>query len=194
VLGRNVILHPNASVGADGFGFVTPEPGSVEAARSGGTVDARNLEIVKINTIGNVVIGDDVEIGANSAIDSATLGSTTIGAGTKIDNLVQIGHNCRVGENCLIAGQVGIAGSTVLGDRVVVAGGAGIADHRKVGDDAIILPLSGVGQDVPSKEIWGGYPAMPKDAKAEELLNIARIKRLIRDVRELKADIDALRK
>lgn len=194
VLGARVIVHMNASIGADGFGYVTPEPGSVESARKGGKVDATNLEIVKINTIGNVVIGEDVEIGANCAIDSATLGATTVGAGTKIDNQVQIGHNCRIGGNCLIAGQVGIAGSTQIGDRVVIAGGAGIGDHRKVGDDAIILPMSGVGQDVPPKEIWGGYPAGPKDDKAEELMNIARIKRLIRDVRDLKADVAALRK
>jgi UDP-3-O-[3-hydroxymyristoyl] glucosamine N-acyltransferase len=194
VVGARVIIHMNASIGADGFGYVTPEPGSVEAARKGGKVDAVNLEIIKINTIGNVTLGDDVEIGANCAIDSGTLGPTAIGTGTKIDNLVQIGHNCRIGENCLIAGQVGIAGSTQIGDRVVIAGGAGIGDHRKVGNDAIILPKSGVGQDVPPREIWGGYPAAPKDDKAEELMNIARIKRLIRDVRNLQADVAALRK
>ena len=194
VVGADCVLQPNAALGGDGFGFVTPEMGSVEAARKTGEVSATNVEIVRINSIGNVVVGDNVEIGAGTCIDRGTLGPTRIGTGTKIDNLVQIGHNVTVGENCLIAGNVGIAGSTKIGSRVVIAGGSGIGDHLTVGDDVIILGMSGVARSIPSQEIWGGIPAAPKDEKKIELFNIARLPRLTRDFDQLKRRVAALEK
>lgn len=192
VVGADCILQPNAVLGSDGFGFVTPEMGSVEAARKTGEVSATNVEIVRINSIGNVVVGDDVEIGAGSCVDRGTLGPSRIGNGTKIDNLVQIGHNVTIGENCLIAGNVGIAGSTKIGSRVVIAGGSGIGDHLTVGDDVIILGMSGVARSIPSRQIWGGAPAGPKDEKKVELFSIARLPRLIREFDQLKRRVAAL--
>ncbi len=192
VLGNRVIVQPNATIGSDGFGFVTPERGSVESARETGRVEAQNLRIVRINSIGNVVVGDDVEIGSNTCIDRGTLGSTRIGRGTKIDNLVQIGHNCTIGENCLIAGMVGISGSATVGNRVTLAGRVGIADHLKVGDDAIVMAGSGVGQSVPAREIWAGFPAQPR-AVAERLLrSTLRLPRIHRDVEDLKTRVTGL--
>lgn len=193
-LGDNVIVHANAVIGSDGFSFVTPEVGSVETAKKTGKVEARNLTIVRSPSNGTVVIGDDVEIGAGSTVDRGTLGATTIGRGTKIDNLVHIGHNCRIGENCMFAGQTGIAGSVEIGDRVVLAGQVGVADHLTIGDDAIVMAGSGVGRNIPAGEVHGGYPAMPKDKKLDELLNVARLGRIIPDVVKLKRRVAELEK
>jgi UDP-3-O-[3-hydroxymyristoyl] glucosamine N-acyltransferase len=187
VLGDRVIVQPNAAIGADGFSFVTPEKGSIESAReSGGRIEAQNLEIVRINSVGNVVVGDDAEIGAGTCIDRGTLGATRIGRGTKIDNLVQIGHNCTIGENCLIAGMCGISGSVTLGDRVTLAGGVGIADHVSIGDDAIIMARSGVGTSIPAREIWFGYPALPRLQAARMLMNARRAALVMQDVDDIK--------
>jgi len=195
VLGQRVIVQPNAVIGADGFGFVTPEKGSIESAKeSGGRIEAQNTAIVRINSIGTVVIGDDVEIGAGTCIDRGTLGATRIGRGTKIDNLVQIGHNCTIGENCLIAGQTGVSGSVTLGNRVTLAGGVGVADHVSIGDDAIVMARSGVGVHVPAREVWGGYPAMPRDEAAKVFLNSRRLPRVLRDLEELKGRLARLEK
>lgn len=193
-VGEDCVIQPNAVLGGDGFGFVTPEMGSVEAARKTGEVSATNVELVRINSIGNVVVGNNVEIGSGTCIDRGTLGPTRIGNGTKIDNLVQIGHNVTIGDTCLIAGKVGIAGSTKIGSRVVIAGGSGIGDHLTVGDDVIILGMSGVARDVPSREIWGGIPAGSKDEKKLELFSIARLPRLIRDFDQVKRRLAALEK
>lgn len=186
-IGNRVIIHHNASVGADGFSFVTPEQASFEAAKTGGDfVTTNNRDIRRINSIGTVVIGDDVEIGACSTIDRANLGATVIGRGTKIDNQVQIAHNCHIGEDCLISGCVGISGSCRLGDRVVLAGGVGLADHIEVGDDAVVGAGSGVWRNVPPKQVVLGYPAAPKSEALERELNIGRLRRLIRDVADLR--------
>lgn len=192
-IGDNVIIHSNAVIGSDGFSFVTPEVGSVETAKRTGKIEARNLAIVRMHSNGTVVIGDDVEIGAGSTVDRATLGATTISRGTKIDNLVNVGHNCRIGENCLFAGQTGISGSVEIGDRVVFGGQVGIADHLTIGDDAIVVAGSGVGRNVPPKEVQGGYPAGPWKEKLEAMLNVTRLSRIVRDVVNLKrrvADIE----
>jgi UDP-3-O-[3-hydroxymyristoyl] glucosamine N-acyltransferase len=141
-LGERVILHPGVRIGQDGFGYVV----------SGG-------KHLKIPQIGAVVVGDDVEIGANSTIDRGANRDTVIGCGTKIDNLVQIAHNVVVGRNCVIVSQVGIAGSTTLGDYVAVGGHSAIAGHLTIGDGAQIAAASGVMHDVPAKERWGGAPA-----------------------------------
>ncbi len=193
VLGARVIVKPNAVIGSDGFSFVTPEKGSVESAReSNGRIAAQNVAIVRINSIGNVVIGDDCEIGAGSCIDRGTLGPTRIGRGTKIDNLVQVAHNCTIGENCLIAGMAGISGSVTLGDRVVLGGNVGVADHITIGDDAMVMAGSGVGQHIPAREIWGGYPALPREEIKALWLHTRRLPRMLRDLERLRARLDRL--
>lgn len=143
-IGRRCILHSGVVIGSDGFGFAT------EGGRHH-----------KIPQIGTVRIEDDVEIGANSTVDRATLGETVIGEGTKIDNLVQIGHNVRIGKHCLLVSQVGIAGSTELGDYVVAAGQSGLSGHLKIGKGAQIGGASAVFHDVPDGAKMVGNPAIP---------------------------------
>ncbi|MBP2300235.1 UDP-3-O-(3-hydroxymyristoyl)glucosamine N-acyltransferase [Azospirillum picis] len=191
-MGARCIIHPNAAVGNDGFSFVTPEPGSVESAKTTGRVVGTNVLIRRVNSIGTVVLGDDVEIGAGATIDRGTVTATRIGNGTKIDNLVQIGHNVQVGTNCMLCGHVGIAGSTEIGDRVVLAGKVGVADHVKIGSDAVVAANSGVGTDIPPKSVWMGYPAVPRTRAFEQYKGLARLKRLFADVAELKKRLTAL--
>lgn len=145
-LGSRVRLHANAVIGADGFGY---RP----------SADGRSL--VKIPHAGNVEIGDDVEVGANTAIDRGKFGPTVVGAGAKIDNLVQIGHGVQIGRVCLLAGQVGIGGSSVVGDGVMMGGQAGIADNLKVGPGAKLAAKTGVLSDLPAGEAVFGTPALP---------------------------------
>jgi UDP-3-O-[3-hydroxymyristoyl] glucosamine N-acyltransferase len=145
LIGDRVILHPGVRIGQDGFGYVqTPQRAHV-----------------KVPQIGRVIIQDDVEIGAGSAIDRGAGRDTMIGEGTKIDNLVQIGHNATIGRHCILVGLCGVAGSAVLADYVMIGGQAGIADHTKVGEGARIAGGSGVQRDVPPGDEWGGTPAMP---------------------------------
>lgn len=143
-IGSACILHPNATIGADGFGFrPCPEKG-----------------LVKIPQIGNVVIGNMVEIGANSCVDRGKFSSTVIGDGCKIDNLVQIGHNSQLGMFCIMAGSSGLAGSVTLGNGVVIGGSASIKDHTTIGDRAVIGAGSGVTGDVEAGKTMLGYPAL----------------------------------
>lgn len=142
VLGERVRLHCGARISSDGFGYTTGPDGPV-----------------KIQQIGLCILGDDVEVGANSTIDRGSLGDTIVGAGTKIDNLVHIGHNCRIGRNCFIVAQVGIAGSTVIGDGVRLGGQVGVAGHLTIGDGAAIAAGSGTMTNIPAGEIWSGRPA-----------------------------------
>jgi UDP-3-O-[3-hydroxymyristoyl] glucosamine N-acyltransferase len=144
VIGERCIVHPGCVIGADGFGF----------ALDGGRYH-------KIPQVGNVIIGDDVEIGANATIDRATTDSTRIGDGTKIDNLVQIGHNVVIGKHCIVVAQVGISGSTELEDYVVVGGQAGLAGHIRVGKGAQVGAQSGVSKSVAAGTVVFGYPAAP---------------------------------
>jgi UDP-3-O-[3-hydroxymyristoyl] glucosamine N-acyltransferase len=194
VLGHRVIVQPNAAIGPDGFSFVTPEKGSIESARETGRIEAQNLAIVRINSIGHVEIGDEAEIGAGTMIARGTLGPTRIGRGTKIDNLVQIGHNCTIGTNCLIAGNVGISGSVKLGDRVTLAGGVGIADHVTIGDDSIVIAASGVWSSIPPREVWGGSPAQPWKDLQGLYLHVKRLPRVLRDVMALRDRVAELEK
>ncbi len=191
-MGARCIIHPNAAVGNDGFSFVTPEPGSVESAKTTGRVVGTNVLIRRVNSIGTVILGDDVEIGAGATIDRGTVTATRIGNGTKIDNLVQIGHNVQVGTNCMLCGHVGVAGSTVIGDRVVLAGKVGVADHVKIGSDAVVAANSGVGMDIPPKSVWMGYPAVPRARAFEQYKGLARLKRLFADVSDLKKRLTAI--
>ena len=175
VLGDRVIVHSGTVVGSDGFGFV----------RDGDVYR-------KLPQVGNVVVEDDVEIGANVTIDRATTGTTRIGAGSKIDNLVQIAHNVQVGENCIIVAQVGISGSTVLGDHVVLAGQVGIVGHIEIGAGAVVGAQSGVSKSVKAGERMFGYPAMPlRQAKRIEA-SIRNLPELINTVRQLKRRVDEL--
>jgi UDP-3-O-[3-hydroxymyristoyl] glucosamine N-acyltransferase len=142
-IGARCVLHSGAVVGSDGFGFT--QHGKLQ---------------VKIPQVGVVLIGDDVEIGTNTAIDRATFGATVVGNGTKIDNLVQIGHNARIGENCIICGNAGIAGSAVLGNNVTIGAGSGVAGHIELGDGAMVAAYSGVTKSMSAGEIAFGYPAV----------------------------------
>jgi len=164
VVGNNCILHHGVSLGADGFSFVTETPDNIEQARKEGEIKQENKEqkIFKIPSLGSVVIGNNVEIGANTAIDRGTIENTIIGDDTKIDDLVMIGHNCRIGKGCMIVSQVGIAGSCVIGDRVVIAGQAGLADHLNIGSDSLIAAKAGVSKSFPEKSIIVGIPAVPR--------------------------------
>lgn len=186
VLGHRVILHPNAVIGSDGFGFVTPEKGSVEWALTTGRVEATNVTLVRVNSIGIVVIDDDVEIGAGTCVDRGTIGVTRIGRGTKIDNLVQIGHNSTIGENCLISGTCGLSGSVTLGDRVSLGGGVGVSDHISIGDDAVIVARSGVATSVPPRQVWGGFLAAPWQDATQDLVSTRRVPRMLRDLDDLR--------
>lgn len=191
-IGSRVIIQPNATVGGDGFAYVTPEPGSVESARETGEIKSFNNELVRINSIGNVVIEDDVEIGAGSCLDRATLGETRVGKGSKLDNLVQVGHNVTIGTNCLIVGQVGLGGSSKVGDRVVLGGQSGLADHLTIGDDALILAKSGLKDHVLTRSIVMGSPAETRKDYLEQHLNIKRLPRILRELKDLKQQVAVL--
>jgi UDP-3-O-[3-hydroxymyristoyl] glucosamine N-acyltransferase len=178
-IGDRAIIHFNATIGSDGFSF-QPVTGA-----GGG-------KPLRIHSLGNVTVGDDVEIGANTTIDRATLETTRIGDGTKIDNQVQIGHNVRIGESCLVCGKVGIAGSVEIGDRVLLGGGVGIADHIKIGSDAIVAAGSGVGTSIAAGAKVSGYPAMPHERSVETFMFLSRHKRVLRDLDEVKARLAAI--
>jgi UDP-3-O-[3-hydroxymyristoyl] glucosamine N-acyltransferase len=161
-IGNDCILHPNATIGADGFGF-----------RS-----CLERGLVKIPQIGNVIIGNGVEIGANSCVDRGKFSSTILGDGCKIDNLVQIGHNSKLGKFCIMAGNSGLAGSVTLGNGVIIGGSASIKDHTTIGDGAVIGAGSGVTCDIAPGKTMLGYPAVEaRDA----LKQWALLKRMVKD-------------
>ena len=177
-IGNRVIIKANASIGNDGFSFQTVEPGSAELTRQTGEAHPTDSEILRINSVGTVVLEDEVEIGACACVDRATLHETRIARGTKIDNLVQIAHNVQVGRKCIIVSMAGVAGSAVLGDRVVIAAQAGIPDYAKIGDDSVIMPQAGVTGSLPPRSYVGGSPAEPRKQFLHSLMQIKRIKTL----------------
>ena len=191
-IGNRVIVQSNVSIGGDGFAYITPEPGSIESARSTGAVTKFNEQLVRINSIGIVVIEDDVEIGANTCIDRGTLGETRVCQSAKLDNLVQVGHNVTIGKNCLIVAQVGLGGSSKVGDRAVVGGQAGLPDHLQIGNDALVQAQAGITKNVPERTIVVGSPAFPKREFLERELGLRRLPKLAAQVKELKAEIAAL--
>ncbi|MGH7489021.1 MAG: UDP-3-O-(3-hydroxymyristoyl)glucosamine N-acyltransferase, partial [bacterium] len=143
-IGCRVIIHSGARIGSDGFGYVFQDGAHK-----------------KIPHVGRCIIGDDVEIGANTTIDRGSIDDTVIGTGSKIDNLVHIAHNVRVGERCLIMAQVGVAGSVTIGEDAILAGQAGISGHLSIGAGARLAAQAGVFGDIPAGETWSGYPARP---------------------------------
>lgn len=160
LLGDRVVLYPGARVGQDGFGFaVTPDG------------------FITVPQLGRAILEDDVEIGSNSTVDRGSLHDTVIGAGTRLDNLVQIGHNCRIGRCCVLVAQVGVSGSTVLEDFVMLGGQAGIAGHLKIGKGARISAQAGVIGDVPAGAAYMGFPAEPSRAF---LRGVATLRRLVK--------------
>lgn len=193
-IGARFVLHSNAVIGADGFSFVTPEASSVEQARKdlSGQSEAETQPWARIHSLGAVTIGNDVEIGVGSAVDRGTVRDTVIGDGSKLDNLVQIGHNVVVGRDCLLCSQVGIAGSTVVGDGVVMAGKVGVSDNLRIGDRAILGGATVILSNVPAGRVMLGYPAMKMDAHIEASKGLRRLPRLFRDVAELKERVKAL--
>jgi len=195
-IGNNVIIHHGTSIAADGFSFVTENPGTIEAAKQQGNVegDFSKQTIFKIPSLGSVTISDDVEIGANVCIDKGTVENTFVGRGTKIDNLTMIGHNCKIGENCLIVSQVGISGSVNIGDRVVLAGQAGIADHINIGADSIIMAQAGVSKSFPEKSIVVGSPAMYRKEFARQMKTMSDAKKFIEEFKTLKKEIEEFKK
>ncbi len=184
-INNRVILQAGACIGPDGFSYVTEKVSNMERRIKGdfNLVDESNPHL-KIPNIGNVVVEDDVEIGANSTVDRATLGNTVIGAGTKVDNLVMIAHNNRLGKECLVVAQTGIAGSCNIGDRAILAGAVGLKDHVHVGKDAIIQAQSGVMQDIPEGEVVCGTPSVPSK---QFFLGQAALKKLPDMVKEFRA-------
>jgi UDP-3-O-[3-hydroxymyristoyl] glucosamine N-acyltransferase len=174
-LGDRVILQPGAVIGADGFKYLP--------------MGGRH---VKIPQIGRVVIGDDVEIGANTCVDRASFTETRIGRGTKIDNLTQIGHNCRIGEDCIVVAQVGIGGSVTVGDRTVIAGQVGIADNIEIGSDVMIAAKSGVRKNVPDGVGVFGVPALPQREAMRLAGHVNRLPQAMAELRRLCGRVEAL--
>jgi UDP-3-O-[3-hydroxymyristoyl] glucosamine N-acyltransferase len=166
-IGNHVRIHAGTVIGSDGYGYVLD--GGVHR---------------KIPQTGNVIIHDDVEIGANVTVDRGALGPTVIGKGTKIDNLVQIGHNVQIGEHCIVIAQVGIAGSAKLGNYVVLAGQVGVGGHLKIGNHVIIGAQSGVMTDVPDKATWLGSPAQPDRQFKRQVIAIQRLPDLLKRIAE----------
>jgi len=176
-IGARCIIHANAAIGSDGFGFAP--------------IDQK---WVKIPQVGRVIIEDDVEIGSNTAIDRATFGITRIGRGTKIDNLVQVGHNVEIGENCAIAGKAGIAGSARIGNGVQIGAEAGVKGHIEVGDGAIIAARGGATKSVAPGAVLSGFPAVDHNEERRMIAARTRTPELIRRVRALERRLEALEK
>ncbi len=172
LVGNRVRIHAGAVLGSDGFGYVL----------DGGAHR-------KVPQVGHVLVHDDVEIGANTTVDRGALGPTVIGRGTKIDNLVQLGHNVVTGDHCILVSQVGVAGSTKLGSYVTVAGQAGIAGHLKIGNRVIISAQSGVMSHVPDGEKWFGSPAAPDRQMKRQMLAAQQLPELLRRVAELEKEL-----
>jgi len=176
-VGNRVLLQNGVVVGSDGFGFAREANG----------------RWYKMRQAGITIVEDDVEIQAHSAIDRATIGETHIGRGTKIDNLVQVGHACKVGEDTLLCGQVGLAGTTRVGSKCMLAGQVGAAGHLTIGDGAILTAQSGVPTDVPPGAIYSGYPAMANLAWRKSVAVFNRLPEVQRELRELRAEVERLR-
>ncbi len=174
VIGERVVIHNNAAIGCDGFGYAKDEV----------------RRWLKIPQTGRVVIEDDVEIGAGTTIDRASVGESRIGRGTKLDNLVQIGHSCSVGEDSLLCAQVGLAGSSHIGNRVILAGQAGVAGHLTIGDDVVLTAKSATSHDVPAGKIISGIPAFDNKEWLRSTAAYRRLGEMQRRLRELERKLE----
>ena len=168
-LGDNVILQPGAVIGADGFGFTKDKNGNN----------------IKIEQIGNVILEDDVEIGANSCVDRGAIGSTRVKKGTKIDNLVHIAHNDIVGKNCFIIAQTGVSGSVEIGDNTVLAGQVGVAGHLKIGNNVVVAAKSGITNDIPDNSKMSGFPLRPHMEDLRIKMSMGKLPDLLKKIKEL---------
>ena len=177
-IGERVVIHNNVVVGCDGFGYAKDEQKSW----------------LKIQQTGRVVIEDDVEIGAGTTIDRASVGESRIKRGTKIDNLVQIGHSCTVGEDTLLCAQVGLAGSSHIGSRVILAGQAGVAGHLTIGDDVVLTAKSATSHDVPAGKVISGIPAFDNRDWLRSTAAFRRLGEMQRKIRELEKKLEELMK
>ncbi len=175
VLGDNVTIHAGTVIGSDGFGFAQNEAG-----------------MEKFPQVGGVRIEDGVEIGANCTVDRAALGETVIGRGTKIDNLVQIGHNVRIGENCILVAQVGIAGSTRIGNQVILAGQVGIAGHLSIGDGCRVAAKSGINKSLAPGTDVGGIPAVDHSQFLRNSVALSKLPDMLKDMKRMDKEIKDL--
>jgi UDP-3-O-[3-hydroxymyristoyl] glucosamine N-acyltransferase len=175
-IGERVVIHNNVVVGCDGFGYAKDEQKSW----------------LKIPQTGRVVVEDDVEIGAGTTIDRASVGESRIGRGTKIDNLVQIGHSCTVGEDTLLCAQVGLAGSSHIGSRVILAGQAGVAGHLTIGDDVVVTAKSATSHDVPAGKVISGIPAFDNRDWLRSTAAFRRLGEMQRKIRNLEKKLEEL--
>ena len=171
-VGKNCIIHPSAVVGSDGFGFTT-----------------KDGVHTKVPQVGNVVVEDDVEIGAHVGIDRAAMGSTVIGQGTKIDNLVHIGHNCKIGANCLIVAQTGISGSTTVGNNVTFGGQVGTVGHITIGSNSVFAARTGISKSMPDGVFCAGFPIQSHTEWLKTQAAIRQLPELIKKVRQLETEL-----
>lgn len=192
-IGDRVICQPGCVIGSDGFSFVTAEKSGVEEIRStlGIREGFQEQHWNRIHSLGSVTIGDDVEVGANSCIDRGTIRDTVVGSRTKLDNLVHIGHNVTVGEDCLLCGMVGIAGSSRIGNRVVMAGQSGLGDNLFMGDDVIAGAGTKILTNAPAGRVLLGYPAIKMENQIEINKAVRRLPRLALRVAALEARLGA---
>jgi UDP-3-O-[3-hydroxymyristoyl] glucosamine N-acyltransferase len=176
ILGSRVVLQPGAVIGSDGFGYEL--------------VSGRHERIPQV---GIVVLEDQVEVGANSTIDRARFGETRIGEGTKIDNLVQIGHNAVIGKHCLLVAMAGVAGSSKLGNYVTLAARAGVTGHVEVGDHVVVAGMSGVAKSISAPGVYMGKPARPMKDEMKSMAAVARLPKVLRELKALQREVEALK-
>lgn len=193
-IGDRFIAQPGARIGGDGFSYVTPERAGVEEVREtlSEQGDAQAQSWARIHSLGAVQIGNDVEIGANACIDNGTVRDTQVGDGTKIDDLAQVAHNVVIGRDCLLCGQVGIAGSTQIGNNVVLGGQSGVVDNIFIGDRVIAGGGTKVLSNVPAGRVMMGYPATKMETHVDTYKATRRLPRLMREVEQLKQQIAEL--
>ncbi|MFD3190866.1 UDP-3-O-(3-hydroxymyristoyl)glucosamine N-acyltransferase [Sedimentitalea sp. HM32M-2] len=186
-IGARFIAQPGARIGGDGFSFVTPEVSGAENVRKtmGDQGDAKAQSWIRIHSLGAVTIGDDVEVGANCTVDNGTIRDTRIGDGSKLDNLVHVGHNTRVGRDCLLCGQTGISGSVDIGDNVILGGQVGVVDNIFIGDRVIAGGGTKILSNVPAGRVIMGYPAVKMETHTDMYKAQRRLPRLMRDIAAL---------
>ncbi len=172
-IGDNCIIHPSATIGSDGFGFTTS-----------------NGVHTKVPQVGNVIVENDVEIGASVTIDRATMGSTLIGCGTKIDNLVHIGHNCKIGKNCLIVAQTGLSGSTIVGDNVTFGGQVGTSGHLSIGKNSVFAARTGISKSIPENSFCAGFPIQSHSDWLKTQAALRQLPQLIKKIKQIENKIN----